>query len=86
MATRKRKKKEEVIIILQAEVNDYAVAELKTAEDGDKVLHGYILAYKEALENEGKEVFEVFGYFLVSEDGIYIALYEDEARELGNDE
>lgn len=78
---RKNKKDEPVVVILEAELKDDLITELKAAK-GDKVLRGYILAYKEALEQKGIEVFETFDYFLVCENAVYIALYEDEVKEI----
>lgn len=80
-STRKNKKKDRVVVILEAELKDDVIAQLKQAE-GDDVLKGYILAYRTALEDEGIEVFQVFDYFLVAENALYIAMYEDEVKEI----
>jgi len=77
-----RKKKGKVLVILQAEVNDNIISELKTAQDGDPILKQFINEYKIELEKKDKEVFEVFDYFLVCEDGVYIALHEDEFNKI----
>lgn len=86
MARKKKKVKEttadeKVIYILQTDVNNGVVEELKKG-NGDESLHKALLEYKVELDEKGIEIFRVYDYFMVGEDGIYIALYEDEMREL----
>ena len=79
--TTHRKKKEKYVLIFQANLSDEIISELKQAE-GDDFLKQALLDYKKELEESGKEVFQVFDYFMVCEDGIYIALYEAEAKRI----
>ncbi len=72
----------ELIVVLETEINDDVIQQLKQADDNDPHLKEVIDAYAKALEGEDIEIFEIGNDFIVCENAIYIAVYEDELTEI----
>lgn len=73
---------DELIIVLETEINNDVIQQLKQADDNDPHLKEVIDAYVVTLEREDIEIFEIGNDFIVCENAIYIAVYEDEFTEI----
>lgn len=80
----RKKKLERDIVVLWINIDDDVITNLKFSDDYDECLNIVINAFKEQLEQEGKEIFYIGNTFLICEDNIYLAIYEDEWDEEQN--
>jgi hypothetical protein len=71
----------EIIVVLEAQIDDEVIQHLKMADDSDIHLKEIIDAYEIVLSEKGIEIFDRGNDFLICEDAIYIAVYEDEFEE-----
>ena len=71
---------ERIVTILQLQINDEVISQLETVEyPAENPLVKYIQAYKQTLEEDYPEIqiFKIGNHYLICEDCIYLAVYED---------
>jgi len=71
-----------VIDILQMQLDDEVITTLRDEDDEDIHLAEAINAYAISLGGFGKEIFEHGNSYLVCEDCVYLAAYEDDVEEI----
>lgn len=71
----------ENIVVLTLEINNEVIANLRVVDDYDTKIKELIDALAEKLTDEGTEVYEVGNTFIVTENEILVAGYQDEVTE-----
>lgn len=69
------------IIVVETSINDDVIQQLKQSDDTNKDLGAVITEYAKQLQDKGIEIFDMGNDFIVCEEGIYIACYDDEFDE-----
>lgn len=74
------------IVVVVAEIDDEVIQQLKQSDDQHADLNAIINEYANQLEGKGVEIFDRGNDFIVCEEGIYIACYDDEFDEKFEDD
>lgn len=66
------------VVVLWAVLDNEVIAQLKTVDEYDKFITPVIESFGRTLEEQGVEIYHHGNTFLVTENEIYIGVYEDE--------
>lgn len=69
------------ITILETEIDEEVIAQLKQVDGQDETMKRFVDAYASVLQEQGIEIFFVGNDFVVAEDKLYIFVYDDEFEE-----
>jgi hypothetical protein len=70
--------KDKDVIILWAVLDNEVIGQLKTVDDYDRLITPVIQSLARTLEESGVEIYHYGNTYLVTEEEIYIGVYEDE--------